>query len=156
MSEYMRGYSDLLTLECTVASNTLGMSTTGFGDTGTAGQRFVGITDEAYSAGDGPITVWRKGVFKMYVGAGSATDVANTICTPVFADSGRTVLVGMANHTGDHALGCLVRLNENSCASACWIGVKINPGAFRTMFYNVAADATATSVPAMGFPKRKR
>jgi len=172
MSETLRSNNNtdgLLTLtECTAASNiaagtpvalltgsnmiyTLGDSTPGFSCTALMGHHFIGITEEDYSAGDSPITVWTEGVFKMYTLAGcSATNTTNTLCQAVFADSGRVAQVGHATTTGDAAIGTLVI--PAASGSASWFGVKINPAMWRRMAY-MPNSCTATSNAALGFPK---
>jgi len=172
MSETLRSNNNtdgLLTLtECTAASNipagtpvalltgstmiyTLSDSTPGFSCTALMGHHFIGITDEDYSAGDSPVTVWTKGVFKMYVGGGnSATNTTNTLVQAVFADSGRTVQVGHATTTGDAAIGTLIA--PAASGSASWFTVKINPAMWRRMKY-MPNSTTATSYAAFGFPK---
>lgn len=172
MSETLRSNNNsdgLLTLtECTAASNipagtpvgfltasttifTLGDSTTGFSCTALMGHHFIGITDEDYSANQSPVTVWTKGVFKMYTLAGcSATNTTNHFGGAVFADSGRVAQVGHATTTGDAAIGTLVI--PAASGSASWFGVKINPAVWRRMKY-MPNSTTATSYAAFGFPK---
>lgn len=170
MSETLKRGAGLLTLEdCTAASNfaagtplmigtatntvySMGTQTTGHGCTGLLGYHFIGICDKAYSAGDCPITVWTKGVFKMYThGDNSATAVQPGYA--VFAQSGLNVYLGITVDTGDVAIGSVV--SQPASASSSWLDVKINPGRYRFMYYT-PNSVTATSTPAMGFPKYQR
>jgi len=172
MAETLRSNNNtdgLLTLtECAAASNipagtpvalltgstmiyTLGDSTPGFSCTALMGHHFIGITEEDYSAGDSPVTIWTKGVFKLQTASGcSATNTTNTLCQAVFADSGRYVNIGHATTTGDAAIGTLVI--RAASGSSSWCGVKINPGMWRRMKY-MPNSTTATSYAAFGFPK---
>lgn len=159
----------LLTLtDCTAASNipagtpvalltgstmiyTLGQTVAGFSCTALLGHHFIGITDEDYSAGDSPVTIWTNGVFKMYTASGcSATNTTNTLVQAVFAKSGRYVQIGHATTTGDAAIGTLIQ--PAASGSSSWCGVKINPAMWRRMKY-MPNSTTATSYAAFGFPK---
>lgn len=172
MAETLRSNNNtdgLLTLtDCTAADNipagtpvalltgsttiyTMGQTVSGFSCTALLGHHFIGITDADYSANESPVTVWTKGVFKLYVASGcSATNTTNTLCQAVFAKSGRYVQIGHATTTGDAAIGTLVIRADSG--SSTWCGVKINPAMWRRMKY-MPNSTTATSYAAFGFPK---
>lgn len=113
---------------------TAGLSGTGGG----FGMRFIGVLDEAVSAGQCPVVVWTEGVFEFVLQ--SAITTAALIGRPVFgAASGGGALVTTlcgAGHTGTLPVGSVVGVNNNGAAgtygtSGSTVKVKINPGALR-------------------------
>ena len=113
------------------------------------GYHFVGITDENYSAGDCPVTVWTKGVFRLQstVDENSATNLHAG--HPVFADSGMVVNIGRASVTGDIAIGSIV--SRPISGTSTWLDVKINPAMFRWSVF-AGAGPTASANPVFAFP----
>lgn len=128
---------------------TLGVSTPGNSASALQGYHFAGITDRDYAAGECPVTVWTKGVFKLYT---QAAGISATNLHPgqaVFTDSGRIVNIGAAATTGDLAIGTVV--GRPASGSSSWCDVKINPGLFRWSVF-AGAGPTASANPVFAFP----
>jgi hypothetical protein len=151
--ETLRSEGKIITLNfCTAASNfaagtllacasasstlyTLGLDTTGFGMTAGQGHYFIGITDQAYSAGAPRMNIWVEGVFEMT--ASSAWTTAY-IGDAVFADSGSKVL-NVAVTTGDCPIGSYIPAGAGERSGATVL-VRINPMVWRWNTYGHQAN----------------
>lgn len=179
MSEVRYSEGNLVTFEnCTAASNiaegtmvavntspaaqgsttifSLSDNTVGFTSTALMGYHFIGVLDESVSAGQSPITVHTEGVFKMFTNSGTLT--ANMVVGyPVFASDPGTVAVGVADSTGDVALGTIVGLcGSGTLATGAYVEVMIRPGAYRWTIWQqgITAATSATAPEALCFPKQ--
>jgi len=122
-------------LSATRTIYTLGTDTTALANTALMGYHFIGITDKAYSANECPVSVWTEGVFNLMLAASSVASASLEPGWPVFADSGRTVIVG-TGQTADACIGTLVsRPAECTAAGGTQIKVKINPAVYRWTTY---------------------
>jgi len=117
----------------------------GFSGSALAGARCLGVLDEDVSAGQCPITVWTKGVFKFRINSGSTFSATAMIGHPVFASvSGGGFRVDHTGTTGDVSLGTVVGLPVGTTEpSGSYVRVKINPGAFRWGVYGVQTATVA-------------
>jgi len=168
MSENRRSEGKLVTLQfCTAASNipagtplacgsatstiwTLGMTTTGFGMTGSIGSYFVGISDQDISAGQGNIVVWTEGVFELT--ASSAWTTAY-LGDAVMADSGKVVSVGaIATSSGVAPIGSYIPAGTGE-RSGTTVLVRIKPVIWRWSTYNVQSNATSGGICGDSFPR---
>lgn len=145
------GITQVGTLGDTVA----GISATAWG----LGMHFIGVTDEALSAGDSPVTVWTQGVFKLQIASGSI-DASMFAGHPVWAHSGNSILIDEAgNGTADAPIGTIVgfptgTLSTGGAGQLNYVFVKIRPAAYRWTIYNssLTAATSATAPEALCWP----
>ena len=149
MSENYRSEGRIVTLEnATAASNiaagtpvaiataansvyTLGRTVTGFSGTGQSmGSRFIGVLDEAVSAGQSPINVIAQGVFQFTMSSAITTAY---IGIPVFGDSGQVVEV-VGSLTGTLSIGTIVGVPTGELSGQV-VQVRIHPGALDNFEY---------------------
>jgi len=128
---------------------TLGDNVVNFSATALMGYHFIGIADQNYSAGDCPVTVWTKGVFRLQTTADGNSATNCHAGQAVFASSGSVVRVGAAATTGDMAIGSIV--SRPLSGSNTWCDVKINPSMFRWSVF-AGAGPTASANPVFAFP----
>jgi len=129
---------------------TMSSGTTGYNETATF-YNFIGVLDEAVSAGQSPITVWTEGVFSFDLAtaavSGNLYPGQPVWCT----DSGTHGReVGTAGVDGTMCVGSLVSMATWGSTASTPVQVKIN-----TNIWTIAAAAasiTATAATAGGFP----
>jgi len=163
--EYRKSEGKLVTFEnVTAASNivagamvafsgtqvyTMSSGTTGYGETGTF-YNFIGVLDEAVTAGQSPITVWTEGVFQFDLASASVSGNLNP-GMPVWAtDSGTHGReVGTVGVNGTHSVGTLVGMGTWGSTASTPVQVKIN-----TQIWTIAAtSALSATAPLPGaFP----
>ena len=128
---------------------TMSSGTTGYGETATF-YNFVGVLDEAVSAGQSPITVWTEGVFSFDLATASVSGNLYPGKPVWCTDSGTHGReVGTVGVNGTHAVGSLVAMTTWGSTASTPVQVKIN-----TRIWTIAASAaiTATAPTAGGFP----
>ena len=131
-------------------------NTAGFSSTALMGYHFIGIADKSYSANESPVTVLTQGIFEMVTNSGNLT--ANMVIGyPVFGSDPSCVSVGVANATGDVAIGSLVGLcGSGTLATGARVQVMIRPGAYRWTIQQdaITAATSATAPEALCYPKQ--
>ena len=128
---------------------TMSSGTTGYGETGTF-YKFIGVLDEAVSAGQCPITVWTESVFSFDLDPVSNSGTllpGNPVWCSDSGTHGRMVI--NTGVDGAHCVGTLVSMATWGSTASTPVQVKIN-----TDIWTIAASAaiTATAPNAGGFP----
>lgn len=121
------------------------------------GGRCLGVLDETISAGQSPVTIWTKGVFKFILNSGSTMTASAMIGKPVYAaNSGGGTLVDFTGITGDQAIGTVVGyplgLTE---LSGQYINVKINPPGLLWGTYGETTVGSGTGYVGHAYPPLK-
>jgi hypothetical protein len=118
--------------------------------TGGIGHYFVGISDEALSAGQSPVNVWVEGVFELT--ASSAWTTAY-IGDGILADSGTVVrnAVAGAATTGDAPIGTYIPAGTGE-RSGGTVLVNIKPMVWRWNTWGHASDS-ASGIHGGTFPR---
>lgn len=119
---------------------TMSSGTTGYGETGTF-YNFLGVTDEALSAGQSPITVWTEGVFKFELATASVSGNLYPGRPVWCTDSGtHGKEVGSVGVNGTQSVGTLVGMSTWGSTAVGYVDVKIN-----TRIWTIAATAALSS-----------
>lgn len=157
----------LVTLKLTAASNmsagdmvgvsghtVYSLSSATVNNTATLGYNFAGILDEDISAGQSPITVWTKGVFKLPIASG-VTDANLMPGYPVWCDGSGHVTTPGAE--GDYAIGTLVAMSNQtwggSGGAVVYAHVRIRPGLYESTIAATLAALSATAPLPGAFPQ---
>jgi len=128
---------------------TMSSGTTGYNETATF-YNFIGVLDQAVSAGQCPITVWTEGVFSFDLATASISGNLYPGQPVWCTDSGTHGReVGTAGVNGAHCVGSLVGMQTWGSTASTPVQVKIN-----TKIWSIASTAalTATSPTPGGFP----